>query len=47
MTEGDINLSEKMMDYWTNFIKSGDPNGEGLSTWHPYREDSDIKILDV
>ena len=25
-----------MADYWTNFAKSGDPNGANLPTWLPY-----------
>ena len=24
------------MTYWTNFAKTGNPNGEGLPTWEPY-----------
>ncbi len=26
----DRKLSDQMMDYWTNFAKTGDPNGPGL-----------------
>ena len=33
MTEGDYDLSERMVSYWTNFMKNGDPNGVGLSLW--------------
>ena len=22
-----------MVSYWANFVKSGNPNGEGLTTW--------------
>jgi para-nitrobenzyl esterase len=24
-----------MLDYWTNFMKTGNPNGKGLPTWKP------------
>ena len=26
-------LSRDMVDYWTNFAKNGDPNGDGLAIW--------------
>lgn len=29
-------LSEKMTKYWTNFVKNGNPNGEGLVEWPEY-----------
>ena len=47
MTEGDEMLSERMVDYWTNFMKTGDPNGDGLPQWKPYRSDDDIMLLDA
>jgi para-nitrobenzyl esterase len=29
-------LSKRMSDYWTNFAKTGDPNGKGLPQWPRY-----------
>ena len=29
-TEQDYALSNRMMDYWTNFVKYGNPNGDGV-----------------
>lgn len=40
-TKGDYELSGKMVDYWTNFAKYGDPNGEKPS------EESDHGLLPV
>jgi para-nitrobenzyl esterase len=34
-------LSEKMLKYWTNFAKSGNPNAAGLPTWPAYASASD------
>lgn len=31
----DYALSARMLDYWTNFMKTGDPNGPGLPAWKP------------
>ncbi|MDH6358520.1 carboxylesterase family protein [Parabacteroides sp. PF5-9] len=44
----DRTLSEKMIDYWSNFIKTGNPNGKNLERWTPYdNEQKFIKILDI
>lgn len=33
--ETDSKLSDLMSSYWVNFIKTGNPNGTGLSEWSP------------
>jgi para-nitrobenzyl esterase len=42
----DRKLSEEMMGYWTNFAKTGDPNGPGLPEWPRFDKDRDVIHLD-
>ena len=35
MSEVDDDLSNKMVDYLMNFVKTGNPNNEGLPIWEP------------
>ena len=37
LEDTDVELSRIMSDYWLNFASSGNPNGEGLPLWAPYR----------
>ena len=39
-TQGDWDLSEKMLTAWTNFAKYSDPNGKGSETWTPCTTES-------
>ena len=40
-------LSEQMLNYWSNFVKHSDPNGENPAPWRPCRAtDPHVQILD-
>ena len=48
MTEGDYQLSETMLDYWSNFAKTGNPNGQDHPTWTPFTPEKKLHMkLDV
>lgn len=45
-TEADKALSDRMVDYWTNFAKYGTPNAPSEADWQPYtRENPYVQIL--
>ncbi|MBQ1312753.1 MAG: carboxylesterase family protein [Blautia sp.] len=47
-TQEDYALSETAADYWTNFARTGNPNGEGLAQWTPYTQESPLAMkLDI
>ena len=45
-TGKDWDLSNKLADYWANFIKTGNPNGSTVPEWTPYTAQSP-KAMDI
>jgi para-nitrobenzyl esterase len=43
--EADFQLAEVMSSYWTNFARTGDPNGEGLAEWPVYQPQEDNALV--
>jgi para-nitrobenzyl esterase len=43
----DYKLSEQMESYFANFIKTGDPNGSGLTKWPAYAADGGFQVMDL
>ena len=42
---GDKAVSDAMNTYWANFVKTGDPNGEGLDNWPVYKDGEKTVML--
>jgi para-nitrobenzyl esterase len=38
ITKADLEISEAMATYWTNFAKRGDPSGEGVPAWPAFSD---------
>jgi para-nitrobenzyl esterase len=41
----DRRLSDSMASYWTNFAKTGDPNGPGLAAWPVYEYKTNYQAM--
>jgi para-nitrobenzyl esterase len=44
-SDRDREVSSTMRTYWTNFAKSGDPNGSGVPAWHPQSAQDDLLLI--
>ncbi|XP_008255629.2 cocaine esterase-like isoform X1 [Oryctolagus cuniculus] len=47
LTEEEELLSRRVMKYWANFARSGNPNGEGLPHWPVFDQDQRYLQLNV
>jgi para-nitrobenzyl esterase len=36
----DYTVEKTMSNYWVNFVKTSDPNGQGLPEWTTYKKDT-------
>ncbi|KAM4800457.1 cocaine esterase-like [Urocitellus parryii] len=47
LTEEEELLKRRMMKYWANFARNGNPNGEGLPHWPLFDQDQQYLQLDI
>jgi para-nitrobenzyl esterase len=46
-TPDDYKVSATMENYFANFIKTGNPNGNGLTKWEPNTKGSTVKFINI
>jgi len=46
MTEAEKHMAQILPQYWINFIKTGDPNADGLPYWTTYRQ-GEATVMDM
>ena len=47
LSSGQERLSAEMMRYWSNFARTGDPNGAGLAHWSAMKSVHDTQGLEL
>lgn len=45
VTKQDNAVARQMHQYWVNFAKSANPNGDGLPVWQPYQKQKDNVLM--